>query len=159
MKIITASNGKKTVKISKSDWTDIGKQANWMDAAKGAFQGVKNIGQMIIDPMKTQNACGKVMQYLNTSQQNLQGLLQSLQQVSDSVNDPSMKQQLNQTYQSLAGFAQLQNNITEQISQIQTAAQAQPQAAQPEAAPTSEELPPAPSSDIASPQQATPQQV
>lgn len=30
MKIVAASNGKKTVKISKSEWTSIGEQAGWL---------------------------------------------------------------------------------------------------------------------------------
>ena len=33
MKIVTASNGKKTVKISKAEWQQIGKQAGWMKVA------------------------------------------------------------------------------------------------------------------------------
>lgn len=31
MKIITAENGKKTVKISKSEWETIGKKHGWMN--------------------------------------------------------------------------------------------------------------------------------
>jgi len=34
MKIVTASNGKKTVKISKSEWETIGKKHGWMKTAK-----------------------------------------------------------------------------------------------------------------------------
>ena len=31
MKIVTANNGKQTVKISRTEWTNIGKVAGWMD--------------------------------------------------------------------------------------------------------------------------------
>ena len=34
MKIITASSGKKTVKISKAEWLSIGKKAGWMKSIK-----------------------------------------------------------------------------------------------------------------------------
>ena len=33
MKVVTASNGKKTVKISKSEWETIGKKHGWMKTA------------------------------------------------------------------------------------------------------------------------------
>ena len=32
MKIVTASNGKQTVKMSKADWKSIGKKAGWITA-------------------------------------------------------------------------------------------------------------------------------
>lgn len=35
MKIVTASNGKKTVKLSKSDWQSIGKKAGWLGGLGG----------------------------------------------------------------------------------------------------------------------------
>ena len=35
MQIVTASNGNKTVKMSKSEWQSIGKQAGWMKVAQG----------------------------------------------------------------------------------------------------------------------------
>ena len=35
MKIITAENGKKTVKISKSEWETIGKKNGWMKTSQG----------------------------------------------------------------------------------------------------------------------------
>lgn len=31
MKLIKQANGKRTIKMSKSEWTDIGKKAGWMD--------------------------------------------------------------------------------------------------------------------------------
>ena len=38
MKIITASNGKKTLKMSKVEWTNIGKKAGWMKKAQNNFR-------------------------------------------------------------------------------------------------------------------------
>ena len=35
MKIVTASNGSKTIKITKSEWKSIGKKAGWMKLAGG----------------------------------------------------------------------------------------------------------------------------
>ena len=34
MKVITSSNGKKKIKISRKEWNDIGKKAGWMRTAK-----------------------------------------------------------------------------------------------------------------------------
>ena len=46
MKIVTASNGKKKVKMSKNEWQSIGKKAGWM---KKAFwddtDDLENLGQ------------------------------------------------------------------------------------------------------------------
>jgi len=33
MKILKTASGKKTIKISKSEWQDIGKKAGWMKKA------------------------------------------------------------------------------------------------------------------------------
>jgi len=33
MRIVTASNGKSTVKMSKSEWTELGKKAGWVKEA------------------------------------------------------------------------------------------------------------------------------
>ena len=34
MKVVTASNGKQTVRMSKKEWQDIGKKAGWMKKAQ-----------------------------------------------------------------------------------------------------------------------------
>ena len=37
MKIVTASNGKKTIKISKKEWLEIGKKTGWKVEAHGGY--------------------------------------------------------------------------------------------------------------------------
>lgn len=52
MKIITASNGKQTVKLSKADWENIGRSAGWMKTATmktAAYQSIVSDGENIID--------------------------------------------------------------------------------------------------------------
>jgi hypothetical protein len=48
MRIVTASNGKKTVKMSKSEWQQIGKKAGWMGdmVNKGKEMAGKGVGML-----------------------------------------------------------------------------------------------------------------
>ncbi len=41
MKIVTASNGKKTIKMSKKEWQSIGKKAGWTKKAEGGNREMK----------------------------------------------------------------------------------------------------------------------
>lgn len=41
MKIVTSANGKKTLKISKKEWENLGKQAGIFDKMRGAWEGAK----------------------------------------------------------------------------------------------------------------------
>ena len=59
MKIVTASNGKKKIKISRNEWKEIGKKAGWMKKAVqslvpgqslGGGQEVQYINQIETDP-------------------------------------------------------------------------------------------------------------
>ena len=45
MKVVTASNGKKTVKISKSEWETIGKKHGWMKKAERKYISVQDAPQ------------------------------------------------------------------------------------------------------------------
>ena len=40
MKIVKSENGKKTVKISKSEWEEIGKRARWIQVAQYSDSGL-----------------------------------------------------------------------------------------------------------------------
>ena len=56
MKIVTTSNGKKTVKISKNEWKSIGKKHGWMKIAEtetivqtpNRIENIRNIANFMI---------------------------------------------------------------------------------------------------------------
>jgi ABC-type phosphate/phosphonate transport system ATPase subunit len=45
MKIVTASNGKETVKMSKKEWESLGKKAGWMRTAQPIQQQTQPVQQ------------------------------------------------------------------------------------------------------------------
>jgi len=49
MKIIKTASGKKTIKISKKEWTSIGKKAGWMDAEVDASEQYLNLYENIFN--------------------------------------------------------------------------------------------------------------
>jgi len=58
MKIVTAKNGKKRIKISKNEWQSIGKKAGWMKTAGGFGKLGADLadaleGQVLLNKTKT----------------------------------------------------------------------------------------------------------
>jgi len=57
MKIVTASNGKKTVKISKNEWKSIGKKHGWIKTSEteiivqtpNRIENIRNIANFMIE--------------------------------------------------------------------------------------------------------------
>ena len=62
MKIITASNGKQTVKMSKNEWTAIGKKAGWMKVAQGIQEEL--VTDWSNDPEKEEHYYNELMHKL-----------------------------------------------------------------------------------------------
>ena len=56
MKIVTAENGKKTVKISKSEWETIGKKNGWMRTAMDPQQNLDHFKKWIIPNLQGINS-------------------------------------------------------------------------------------------------------
>ena len=56
MKIVTAENGKKTVRISKSDWETIGKKHGWMRTAMDPQQNLDQFKKWIIPNLQGINS-------------------------------------------------------------------------------------------------------
>ena len=57
MKIIKTASGKQTIKISKSEWTSIGKKAGWIKNAQTGFY----VNQKVKWPMHPDFGIGKII--------------------------------------------------------------------------------------------------
>lgn len=83
MKIVKAENGKKTVKISQSEWTSIGKKAGWMK--KSQFEGAVSDATQALQNLNQQNQQGQ------QEQQNQQEQWRQSPQYIKSVTDSAVK--------------------------------------------------------------------
>jgi hypothetical protein len=57
MKIVMASNGKKTVKMSKSEWTEIGKKSGWTKISQNQDMFIDDIEEAIFRVQKVLEGC------------------------------------------------------------------------------------------------------
>ena len=113
MKIVTAENGKKRVKISKSEWESIGKKHGWMKTA---------IESLIQTQRPRINSVSKISGYINEVYKSLQQALTSLKQ--EYANNPNMTPE--EMTQRLASFNYLDMNI---VSPLVTKALSKPDGA------------------------------
>ena len=58
MKLVKTANGKKTIKMSKKEWTDLGKKAGWMDESQDDLPS-----DSPIDEDSNQNKLGEYEEY------------------------------------------------------------------------------------------------
>ena len=111
MKIVTA-NGKKTVKMSKSEWQTIGKQSGWMKIAEdGAlppfpqnYQPQQPIGQQAQQPQQTQTQPQQAQAKPNYSVMTFNKLMQDPNfktQYQNLQNQKKWKQQIYSGWQKL----------------------------------------------------------
>jgi len=99
MKIVTASNGKKTVKMSKTEWTEIGKKAGWMKKAQ------------TIDP--------DVASYEDYGKNKEMDSEQLNSKINNVKNNPKYNQLLQQVYSKYPkGSSTTNANVVQQIKKI-----------------------------------------
>lgn len=113
---INASNSDLLKEAGISDWW-----AGVKGGMQGAWQGAKNLGHQVFDPMKTQAAFNKAMKFMQNLDQNILGLLESVGAAYNFVQpygNKVMTNALAQIYQNIQGFQSNSKQIQAKLSEV-----------------------------------------